>query len=376
MLEKVVEQKAFDRTLEWNEAGWTGKGITVWNIEDMTSHGTKTRKRIFQAAPECNVISGAYNMSFKDGQVTNEYVTYNDNDISGDELIQTQGVSIMSSSLEKGKSNLNGKIQHYNRLKQTYNLSMFNAAGNEGDDGVVPGAIPSAVAIYVGACVAFGGNFDDLRMAYYSSWGDDFEEVDFSTFPGGDNGTSFACPYLAGITALLQQRYGKDITQNEVYTYFKMISKPIDTGNMITDKYDLHSGYGIPILPPVDKKYVRMTIDSKDYKIDGEHYTMDVAPFIIDGRTFVPIAFAALALGAKVEWVSKTKTIIIKKDDTVLMMTIGSRNYTINGKPYVMDAAPFIKNDRTFVPIAFIALALNCKVGWCAEDKKVLIIEQ
>ena len=57
-------------------------------------------------------------------------------------------------------------------------------------------------------------------------------------------------------------------------------------------------------------------------------------------------------------------------------MVIGSRKYTVNGKEQMMDVAPFIKDQRTFVPIAFAALALDCKVAWVPEDKKVLILEQ
>ena len=57
-------------------------------------------------------------------------------------------------------------------------------------------------------------------------------------------------------------------------------------------------------------------------------------------------------------------------------MFIGSKSYLVNGKPYTMDVAPFIQDQRTFVPIAFAALALNCKVAWVPEDRKVLILEK
>ena len=64
MDERVLKQKAFDRTLDWNEAGWDGTGITVWDLESMNTHGTMTRKRIFDGAPNCNVLNYGLSMRY------------------------------------------------------------------------------------------------------------------------------------------------------------------------------------------------------------------------------------------------------------------------------------------------------------------------
>ena len=47
------------------------------------------------------------------------------------------------------------------------------------------------------------------------------------------------------------------------------------------------------------------------YTYVGGEYTLDVKPQIIDGRTLVPLRAAAELLGLHVEWVGKTKTVII-----------------------------------------------------------------
>lgn len=54
----------------------------------------------------------------------------------------------------------------------------------------------------------------------------------------------------------------------------------------------------------------------------------------------------------------------LKPVDPVIRMTIGSKTYTIGDKTFEMDTAPFIKDDRTFVPIRFVAQALGCAVDW------------
>lgn len=45
----------------------------------------------------------------------------------------------------------------------------------------------------------------------------------------------------------------------------------------------------------------------------------------------------------------------------------------VNDKCIKMDSQPYIKDDRVYVPIRFVAEALGSKVDWIAEQKKVLI---
>lgn len=55
-------------------------------------------------------------------------------------------------------------------------------------------------------------------------------------------------------------------------------------------------------------KKIEMTIGSKTALIDGKPYEMDVAPEITKNRTYVPIRFAAEALGCRVEYVDISST--------------------------------------------------------------------
>lgn len=64
-----------------------------------------------------------------------------------------------------------------------------------------------------------------------------------------------------------------------------------------------------------DNTTVKFTIGRQDVTIieNGQPQTrvIDVAPFIKDSRTYVPIRFASEALGACVDWVSDTRTVLI-----------------------------------------------------------------
>ena len=45
----------------------------------------------------------------------------------------------------------------------------------------------------------------------------------------------------------------------------------------------------------------------------------------------------------------------------------------MNNYAYVLDEAPFIKNDRTFVPLRFIGEALGADVEWIAGERKIVV---
>lgn len=379
MNDTIRQQNDFVGITAWHKAGWTGKGVRVWNMEDRSDHGSGTRQRILDAAPGADVTSASHYLKFSNGVLLEEHVHASPMDLAADLFCQMNGFDIVTASLAGNqKSTEEARRMLYGGLRRKYNLTMFNSAGNDGGDGVKGGRIPETEAIYTGACMAFKQNYDDLRMWNYSSIGDEEDEVDFATFTGGLNGTSFSTPYLAGIAALLMSRYGK-MTSAEVYQYLKMIARPIPTGHPYKENYDLWSGYGVPILPDPKRKLVRMIIGSKAYKVDGSDRTMDSAPFIYQQRTFVPIAFVALALNAQVSWNGQEQIVTICKSKRTVKMEIGKPYYTVyedgHTKVTKMDTAPFICNSRTQVPLAFAGLALGCKVAWVETERKVMILE-
>lgn len=57
----------------------------------------------------------------------------------------------------------------------------------------------------------------------------------------------------------------------------------------------------------------------------------------------------------------------------IIRLRIGDKLYTINNKPMTMDTAPFIKDDRTFVPVRFVAEALGATVEWDESHREVII---
>ncbi len=115
--------------------------------------------------------------------------------------------------------------------------------------------------------------------------------------------------------------------------------------------------------------------------IHGQNVETDVAPFIENGRTLVPIRVISETLGFKVDWVDEEQKVVIgDPNDTGsgngLSLFIGSTTaYMSEYDTVELDVAPKIVNSRTFVPVRFIAEQFGLNVNWDEENWTVIIGE-
>lgn len=94
-----------------------------------------------------------------------------------------------------------------------------------------------------------------------------------------------------------------------------------------------------------------------------------------NNRTMVPLARLAGLMGADVSYDAATQGITVKRADTVITMTLGSRQAARNGEPFTMDVAPYAENNRTYIPIAYIAPFFGQEVEWISKQQHVRITE-
>lgn len=127
---------------------------------------------------------------------------------------------------------------------------------------------------------------------------------------------------------------------------------------------------------PASKKDATFVIGSDSFTVNGETVTMDVAPYIKDGRTYLPVRYVAQSLGvseANILWDAASQKVTLIKGSTFVQLTIGSKNLLVNGVSITMDVAPEISNGRTMLPIRFIAQALGASVGWDEATQQVTL---
>jgi len=112
-----------------------------------------------------------------------------------------------------------------------------------------------------------------------------------------------------------------------------------------------------------------LTVGSTTLVIDGVAQESDVAPFIADNRTMVPLRVISEALGAGVDWDGATQIATITQsypEPSSFNLTIGSALPNNMG-------TPMLYGGRTFVPLRYAAERLGVDVDWSAEMQTIVM---
>ena len=137
-----------------------------------------------------------------------------------------------------------------------------------------------------------------------------------------------------------------------------------------------------PSAPPETKaKEIRFTVGAGEYVTaeGGQRRVekMDAAPFIENGRTYVPVRYLALALGVPasgIAWAADTQTVTLSKNGITLTMFAVGNALFINGVAQPpLDAAPLLKDGRVYLPARRVAEAFGYAVQWEESAQTVAV---
>lgn len=120
-------------------------------------------------------------------------------------------------------------------------------------------------------------------------------------------------------------------------------------------------------------RLIKMKINDINYSINGESKKMDAKPFIKNNRTLVPLRFVVEALGGEVNWDGENRLVSVNSNCKNIELKIDSPIIKIDGKDVKIDQAAIIKGDRTYVPIRFIAENLDMVVNYINESREIEI---
>ena len=121
-----------------------------------------------------------------------------------------------------------------------------------------------------------------------------------------------------------------------------------------------------PAQPSSGQALLRLSIGSVTYTHNGIMQTAEVAPFIRDGRTMVPLRIVAEALGADVAWDGPTRTVTIVAGGNTLRLVIDT--------PLPGDmGTPVIVGGFTFVPARYVSEMLGASVRWDGANQAVYV---
>ncbi|MCM3701019.1 copper amine oxidase N-terminal domain-containing protein [Paenibacillus macerans] len=119
-------------------------------------------------------------------------------------------------------------------------------------------------------------------------------------------------------------------------------------------------------------------IGSTSYTVNGATYTADVAPYIENGRTFLPVRYVADALGVapqNIKFDKKTSTVTLLKGDRIVQIKLKTNILTVNGAAINMDVKAITKNNRTVLPISWVGQALGADIKWDKDTNTVTVTQ-
>lgn len=111
--------------------------------------------------------------------------------------------------------------------------------------------------------------------------------------------------------------------------------------------------------------------------VDGRHIFLDRYPILKEGRTLVPLRAISEAMNAAVHWNEANQKITISKGTIKNELVINSNTahlYSSGLKSSIyLDVPPTIINERTFVPVRYIAESFGAHVLWDETSKLITI---
>lgn len=309
-------QRIFERCniLQWQNAGYTGKGVKI-GVLDLSNdlyQRQKSDSHIHHIFPDEGSAYGGHVAPCVDiiRQIAPDAEIYVLNNSSKNaKWLLDNNMDIVSVSAVG--------FAYDNAVAELYKQSdtvLFAASGNAAK---LTEAYPASYewAITVAAIEATTDKYYRSSSANAKMDCCGYTYVNVLTDKGAPfafNGTSCAAPWVAGMYALVRQKVGK---QNYLAAREFIRANCLD---YLEPGWDERTGCGLFVLPDVsgmeeNSMKIEMTIGSKIAYVDGKQTTLLRAPEEKDGTTVIPLRFVAEALGCQVAYEAKTRKITITK---------------------------------------------------------------
>lgn len=117
-----------------------------------------------------------------------------------------------------------------------------------------------------------------------------------------------------------------------------------------------------------DKKYTYYTAE------DFYEYDSDVAPYIKNERTMLPLRYVGYTLQLKVDYNNDLRTSTFSNKNREVKVNIDTKQVTQNNKPVMLDAPIEIKNERLVAPVSQIGKLFDKTVSLSTDKKDTDII--
>jgi N-acetylmuramoyl-L-alanine amidase len=98
--------------------------------------------------------------------------------------------------------------------------------------------------------------------------------------------------------------------------------------------------------------------------LDGVPVESAVPPVVIRERTLIPARAVFESMGASVSWNEELRQVGVTTAGAVILLTVDAFEYAIDGNIYTADVPPLIIDERTMIPVRIVAEAMGCDIKW------------
>ncbi len=135
------------------------------------------------------------------------------------------------------------------------------------------------------------------------------------------------------------------------------------SGAGLVEKYELKIG----------SNTIKVTKGEESYE-----KTIDVAPYIVNGSTLIPLRGLLEEMGAEIGWEAAKEKVHITKGNLKLTLQIWNKLVYADDPRYgeiryTLLNYPVIKDSRTFIPVRFVSEQLGYNVAWDGETQTIII---
>lgn len=130
-------------------------------------------------------------------------------------------------------------------------------------------------------------------------------------------------------------------------------------------------------IPQTENIVITMQINNPTMTVNGTEKEIDpgmgTTPVILNDRTLLPVRAVVEEIGGTVGWNEELQEVTLAYKEKEIKLTIDSLTAYLNNEEQTLDAAPTVINDRTMLPIRFIAESFGYDVTWNESTQTVTI---
>jgi hypothetical protein len=99
----------------------------------------------------------------------------------------------------------------------------------------------------------------------------------------------------------------------------------------------------------------------------------DAPSMLVGGTGVTAFRFMFEQAGGKLVWDAKRQSVVAKKGDSEVTLTIGSNKAKVGNKDVMMELAAFLFEGRTMVPVRFFEEGLHAQVEWDPQTGRLVV---